>query len=237
MKLKYDDGSALVDGAPFLLRGMQVADTRAKRESVFRLRYEVYVEGDGKRIVGADHSARCIEEPLDAWGTLIYQEREGGTVATVRTNFASDGSLAELVPTQLELTRFESFPNGVLSYCSRLAVQRRWRSPRTLLPLLGSVYALGRMRGAHFNVIFCSEEMTRFFRRLGYLRFGPYFEYQNLGLRAPMVLALEDIEHLERCGSPFLNEARKWPRSSLAREWINDILCASESAPACARAC
>ena len=51
---------------------VQVAETEAQREAIYRLRYDIYVEEMNRYGSIADHKNRRLVEPDDAWSRLYF---------------------------------------------------------------------------------------------------------------------------------------------------------------------
>ncbi len=199
--------------------GVRLAVSDEERDKVFQFRYKVYVEQQGKSIHAADHVRRTMQDDLDDWGFVLYAERDGQVVGTVSAYLGAHGPIPERYACSLFMDKFKDFGPSTWSLASRLMVEKRWRS-QLVLPLLQSVYSVGRAFGSRFSFLYCAPHLVPFFQKLGFHQHGDLYEDEEVGLRAPMVLVMEDVEHMERVHSPFVEEARKWGTSRETALWF-----------------
>src|SRR3989338_11633877 len=92
---------------------IRVARTQDERETVYRLRYTVYVE-KMRRPCHADHKKMRLTDVLDEKARILYacDNRTGKFVGTVRTNLGKDSPL-EFVD-EYEMKQFDqAFPKHV----------------------------------------------------------------------------------------------------------------------------
>ena len=69
-----------------------------ERETVFRLRHDIYVEELGLRHLASDEDGRMCDEE-DAGGRLLVAVADGRVVGTMRLNLGADAPVhAELSP-------------------------------------------------------------------------------------------------------------------------------------------
>jgi N-acyl-L-homoserine lactone synthetase len=200
--------------------GIHLARNDEDRSDIFRFRYDVYVERQGKSLRAADHLQHMIRDDMDDWGYILYAKHDGRIVGTVCVNMGVHRPIPERYTRPLHMNTFADFDPSTWSISLRLMIERR-RRLQVLLPLLQSVYAVGRTFGSRFNFLYCSPHLVHFFQRLGFRQHASAYEDEEVGLRIPMVLVLEDTEHMERVRSPFLEEARKRENSLETSLWFS----------------
>lgn len=187
---------------------IRLAESAKDRESVFRLRYEIYVEEMGRRQECADHLRRRIEEPLDATGHLFVADDDGAVVATARTNFRRDGPLE--CEHLYDLDRFEPFL-GTISMTTKLMVAPTHRRGGVAALVAMHAYQFVRQRGIQIDFIDTSPHLVRLYQQLGYRLYKDNIQHPEYGTVIPMVLLTDDIDHLERVRSPLRRSARRFP--------------------------
>ncbi len=210
---------SLPDG--ILRPGIRVAKTDEERCKVFQFRYKVYVEQQGKSIRAADHTHQMVRDDMDDWGFILYAEREGQVVATACLNLGVHQLIPEHYARPLHLDAFADFPPSTWSITLRLMIEQRWRA-KLILPIIESLYPISRFFGSKFNFIYCAPHLVPFFQRLGFRQHAAAYEDQEVGVRVPMVLLLEDIAHMEHVRSPFTEAARKWGTSRETAVWFSE---------------
>lgn len=191
---------------------IQHAQTADELEAIFRFRYGIYVEEMGKPMPGADHAARLLHDALDARSTQLFARKDGELAGVMRITLGRAG-----IPVTFhhwyELKRFQRFSLDQISFTGRLMVAQKFRRTAVALQLACEAYRLGRPNGVCLNFIHTTPPLVPFFERLGHRRYASEFLDPDLGPRTPLVLALNDVEHLKSCRSPFIElaPATSWP--------------------------
>ena len=179
------------------------AESKEDRDRVFRFRYEIYVKEIGKTMPGADHARLMLRDECDERATHLMALDNGELVGSLRIIWGS----SELPMNYREwygLGDFAEFPATALSFTGRLMVLAGMRNSLAASALAGEAFRLGCERGVKFDFIHTTPPLLRFFERFGHRRYRADFVDPHLGPRIPMVLALEDREHLDNCRSPLL---------------------------------
>lgn len=198
-----------------------VANTAEERQMIYQFRYQVYVEEMGKNPRYADHSQKQLKDKLDDIATLLYLKIDGEIAATLRHNPLHFSSLPEALQHALALDRFTArFADAALSFSSRFMIAPQWRNSLAAGAIVTEIYKIARDHGTQFDFSHASPWLVPFYENLGYRRYMDNFLDQDAGLQVPMVLLLEDIEHLRAVRSPFYRSARKLTNQNLTREWF-----------------
>ena len=200
--------------------GISVARTDAERTAIFEFRYQVYIEEMGKPYSHADHERKQLSDPLDDKATLLYSAREGQIVATLRINWGKDTTALSGFAKSCNLATFQCFPSTSFSFSSRLMVHKDHRYSALAAGLSATAYQLGRERGVQFNFAHCAPRLVGLFERMGFRQYKQRFHDSEVGEQVPLVLVVEDIEHLRAARSPFLYQALKLPNNNQAGLWF-----------------
>jgi len=203
-----------------LNQGIKVAQTDAERDAIYRFRYQVYIEEMGKPYRHADHERKRLSDPLDENATLLYFAREDKILGTLRINWGEDLTAFRTFAKSFNLGRFKSFPATSISFCSRLMVHKDHRSSAIAAHLSTAAYQLGRDRGVQFNFVHCVPRLLRLFERMGFRQYKQHFQDAEVGEQVPLVLVVEDIEHLKAIGSPFVAIALALPNNNRTSLWF-----------------
>ena len=193
---------------------VQMATTDRERQTIYRLRYRVYIEEmDGRsRHSEADAEARELRDEWDAHAHQFYVSQDEEMVACARLVMRRHGPFE--CEDALELTRFSpAFPN-FLSMSSRLAVHPRLRGSALLRQLTCAMFTFAREQDIRFDFIDCHPRLLPLYSRLGYRIYRPGFNHPKYTYVVPMVLVLDDLAYLERVRSPFVPIAQKFGSSS-----------------------
>lgn len=175
-------------------------------ESVFALRYRVYVEEYGKPYPGADHERRLLSDEWDAHSTVLVAERDGRVAGTIRGTLGSAPGFAEAhadVFGRLEEVRAVGCHR--VAYSSRLVVDAAARGhSRLALALMVASYAWALGRDVRVCLCHTVAPLLPLMEKMGWQRRGePFVHADSSTLQYPMVLVVSDQAHLHSVGSPL----------------------------------
>jgi CRP-like cAMP-binding protein len=182
---------------------IRLAQTPGDRAAVYRLRYELYVEGQGLFAEVADHERRWLAEPEDEHATIVIATVDERVVGTARLSPAS-GELgrgfAHIVP-----------PEAVL-LASRMLIDPRCRDGRLAEAVTVALFEHAIARGAELIVAECELHLLNKWMGLCFRPVGMREHPLNGGL-VELALVLGDVERARRLGSPLLPVLEGWAGS------------------------
>jgi hypothetical protein len=182
---------------------IDLATSPAERERIYRFRYELYVAQLDRRARDADHGRRTLREDVDDDSMLIQATSHGAIVGVVRATICTPALLATPLATTFALDRFRAYTPRALTISSRLMVDPRWRHAHVGALLIGFLYERYRDLQVLFDFCQCRPELVPYYEIVGHRRYLSPFDHPESGPLEPMVLALEDTNHLARVGSPL----------------------------------
>lgn len=186
------------------------ASTTEEKLEIYRLRYRIYVEEMSRNLEAIDHENKLLYDDLDDWGILIYAQLGSEIIGTMRINV---GKLDKFPPDLIQilaLDRFQRFdPQQSFALSTRLMVAPKYRSSQALYLLLAKGYEIYCNHQVLFSFGGCNFYLIRLYEQLGFRRFGRNFIDPGYGLLTPIVLLVDDVEHLRAVRSPYLRIARK----------------------------
>jgi len=171
-------------------------------ESIYRFRYNVYVEEMNRTQFYADHTSRTIRDPLDDSAVVLAAWDGQAVVGTVRYNFLRHSGIGEY----FELYNVAGIPPLLrenTSITTRLMVAPRFRGGTLASRLACAAYKDALVNGIQVDLIDCNHHLISFFSRLGYLTHRDGAVHAEYGPVTVMRLNLLDQEHLSRVRSPF----------------------------------
>ncbi|WP_416667681.1 cyclic nucleotide-binding domain-containing protein [Egbenema bharatensis] len=198
---------------------VNIATTSEEKQQIYRFRYQVYVEEMRKKPKAANHTARILTDPLDETSILLYVTHADEIIATLRRNFLDASKLPETIQEKLSIADF-THPKHQLSISTRLMIAPQWRRSVMVGAIVAEAYRQGRERDLQFDFVHCAPWLVPFYENLGYRRYTDHFLDSDTGLQIPMILVMEDVEHLRTVRSPFYRLARKQKNTPLARDWF-----------------
>ena len=210
---------------------IHIAESEQKRYEIYRFRYRIYIEEMAKPYRHADHEKKILTDPLDESGTLLYAEEDGQITGTLRINWGTDQTALDFFDKPFDLELFGDFPPGDFSFTSRLMVASKLRRSALAANLCNTAYRIGRQRGVQFNFAHCNPRITGLFQHLGFRTYKGDIEDEEVGRQTPLILLLQDIEHLKAVDSLFLVDALHRDNSSMTRRWFESRFSNGDSIP------
>ena len=202
-------------------QSITVAQSDDERRAIYEFRYRIYIEEMGKPYSHADHALKQFRDELDDRATLLYSTRDGEITGTLRINWGEDDAAFTTFTQSCALANFGQFPADSLSFCSRLMVHQARRSSAVAAALSTTAYLMGRARDTQFNFMHCAPRLVRLFERMGFRQYTRPFRDPEIGSQVPLVLVLEDVDHLRATRSPFLDQALKRINTNYATRWFH----------------
>jgi predicted GNAT family N-acyltransferase len=162
------------------------ATSEASLRSIFRLRYQVYVEEQGRYYGAADHDQRLFFDPDDMTASrhLLIENIDGQVVAAVRTH---------LVPSQEKFSAL-NWSRLVVDYgdkgyfISRFVVEKDFRFTRCVALLVQGLASDCALIGGRFVVTHSSPRYVPFYKKIGFEVFGHPFEEPDAGAQIPLLM-------------------------------------------------
>ncbi len=184
---------------------IQFANTTAEREAVYRLRYDIYVnEGHAYKDV-ADHEHQFLTDAYDQSARLLHARVGDEVVGTLRLNWGADVPFSEEAMTTYEFQRFlPVVPREQIIIFSRFMTRPDYRSTGLSFQLLSAMFAFFVEHGLQLVFCDCRPHLINSYMRLGFRTYTQTYNDPIAGLLVPLVMVIEDLNHLEQLGSPLL---------------------------------
>lgn len=199
--LGVSSGSCAVESES--ITSARVADGGQDRNAACRLRYDVYIEEQGKPYPEADHCNRLLTDDLDIDGEIIVAQFDGHIVGTLRANWFDSAATRARYRSMFELDRFSLISPAQIAVCSRLAASHDHRHCRARELLFETVYRRGLQRGTRLCFAACAPLLLRMFRKYGFREYAGPLNDPIVGRLHRTLLVLDDLQHLARVASPF----------------------------------
>ena len=201
--------------------------TEAELQQVFRLRYDVYVEELGATMEHASHQAKALYDDWDATADIIGAWHNDELVGCLRINYSNNTDLTEYEPFIHPLAK----KTGVVAVTSKLVVAKAYRGTLVSARLCQAGFAQLQARRVHLNYLSCRFYLVEMYSRLGFRICGANFSHPEAGQLVPMVLLVQDYEHLQQIKSPLAAICAKYPNNQ-AQARLLRVICTK---PAVAR--
>jgi predicted GNAT family N-acyltransferase len=198
-----DDGEPQTPAAP-MISSIAIAGTEQELLQIGRLRYELFVERDGKSYRNADKDRRLFLEPIDKCSLNFFGTIENDCVVTVRSTRVEDAGGDERLCRLVEQAALSADQTSTTVIYSRFVVRDRIRA-RLLVPeLFRHVYRTTLSSGMTHSILAARPSLIPIFERFGFLAASTVYLDEIAGPMVIMKLDLLDRDHKARAGSPLL---------------------------------
>lgn len=185
---------------------VEIGISEEERKEIFNFRYQVYIKEMSKQIETVD--SNMIYDELDEWGVLLYVKVETEIVATARMNIGLIEKYPKELISILQLDKFKNYKAPV-ALLTKLMIDARYRNSSILYLLISKCYELAFNNGVEFIFGGANFHLLRLYERIGLQRYTHNFIDPGYGLLSPIILLVNDIEHLRNVRSPLVRIARK----------------------------
>lgn len=209
---KFEIASQVIEMPDELIQ-ISTATSPEEKKEIYRFRYQIYVEEMSKYIHEVDHVNKLLYDDMDDWGLLLYAKAGSALVGTARINIGDIEAFSKEVTTFLSLRSFQDCYNDgrkhQFSFVTKIMVHPSYRNSPVFYKLIAKCYELTCNRDIPFIFGICNYHLIRIYEKLGMHRYYKNFELPGYGLQAPIVLLVNDIQHLRNIRSPFYRIARQ----------------------------
>jgi predicted GNAT family N-acyltransferase len=198
-----DDGQPQTLTTP-MISSIAIAGTEQELLQIGRLRYELFVERDGKSYRDADKDRRLFLEPIDTCSLNFFGTIENESVVAVRSTRVEDAGGDERLCRLVEQAALPADQISTTVIYSRFVVCDRIRA-RLLVPeLFRHVYRATLSSGMAHSILAARPSLISIFERFGFLAASTAYLEEIAGPMVIMKLDLLDRDHKARTGSPLL---------------------------------
>jgi GNAT superfamily N-acetyltransferase len=184
-----------------------------ERAAVYRLRYELYVEGKGLFRSMADHERRWLCDRLDAHASIWVARVGDEIVGTGRSIRGGDGRFDDETRETFGLDTFAGVVDERdIALASRLVVAHEHRGGGLPVMLMARAWARLIEDGAELAVGECVPSLVDNWSALGYRPYG-ICEHADNDTRIHMAFVLGDVEHVHGLGSPLASVVSRYAKS------------------------
>jgi predicted GNAT family N-acyltransferase len=169
-----------------------------------RLRYELFIERDGKSYPEADRTERCFIEPIDLNSLNFLAIVGDQCVAACRVTRGDialmDGYLARIVENSGMATR----DLQTTAVCSRFSIATSLQARRLSVALLKEGYRAFLQGGMRTILLASRPSLAPFYGRFGFCETGKRYRERMAGELIVQSLCVHDRRSLQTCNSVLL---------------------------------
>jgi hypothetical protein len=198
---KNGDSDRSREAATFTASSIAIAKTDQELLQIGRLRYELFVERDGKSYCDADKDQRLFLEPVDKCSLNFFGTIGNDCVVAVRSTKVQDAGRDERLSRIVEQSALPADQILATVIYSRFVVCERIRA-RLLIPeLFRHVYHTGLSSGMTHSILAARPSLIPIFERFGFVAGSTAFLDEIAGPMVIMKLDLLDRDYEARTGS------------------------------------
>lgn len=195
--------------APLVVRdrSIGIVDSVLGIGPIGRLRYDLFIERDGKAYEFADHDQRSFIEPIDSCSLNFHFSNDDQCLAAVRLSWAEDALADNHLKLVVENSGIETslFPQMLVT--SRMAIRDQKIAKQKMVALIQEACFIGVLSGARYSCVGCRPTLARLFEKMGFEFSGSRYVDHVAGFMTVMVLDISKASYLRSLGSPFLGNA------------------------------
>ncbi|MEU9133607.1 cyclic nucleotide-binding domain-containing protein [Kitasatospora sp. NPDC048540] len=177
--------------------------------AVERLRYQSYVERLGADRPTADHRGKLLPLPADHQSRVLYAVEDGQVVGTLRIRHAMLGPYTE---SEIQVFAPQAFsavaPIERTTIIDAFAIREDRQASAVRIDLFAEVARYWASEEVKLAFCDCMPHLLGNYQRLGFRPYKPNASFPEAGLVIPLVLVIDDLDHLESVGSPVLSLLR-----------------------------
>ena len=190
---------------------IRVANSEEERDSVYRFRYDIFVQELNLFQDSANHDEGSFTDENDERAHLILAEDAGEIIGSVRVNWGADGPFSDEFRETYRLDQFEKIaPPESFLVVTRLAVEKGARGGRLALLLMRFCATFAKERNAYLTFCDCQPHLLRLYESLGFRPYARPYNDPAYGIMLPLLNIASDSEHLEAVNSPLTKTLSGW---------------------------
>jgi predicted GNAT family N-acyltransferase len=194
------------DETPAAPPASSVTISRTDRElaQIGRLRYELFIERDGKPYRNADKEQRLFLEPVDKCSLNFFGTIGNDCVIAVRSTKVPDAKCDEQLSRVVGKSALPADQISTTVISSRFVVCEQIRARRLIPEVFRNVYRTALSSGMTHGILAARPSLVPIFERFGFLAGSTAFLDEIAGPMVIMKLDLFDRSHLTKMTSPLL---------------------------------
>ncbi len=208
---------------------IRFAESETERESIFRHRYEIYVEEMDRYRSIADNERRMMIEPEDRFSRFLYARRDGEVVGAMRWTWGGDAPFTKRHIEQYSLQPvLDRVPAEQMIVGERFMISKHLRGSNLLFRMFCRYLEFCNEHRIQLVFGDCEPHLLNLYMGLG---FRPYSE-ENInstetGYLIPLVLVPEDVSYMREIRSPLASHLIDYGADNLIPPSLDDLLAAS----------
>lgn len=189
---------------------VHIAKNQRNKERVYHFRYRIHAMQLGQNTDNIDHDNQWIKDEHDENAELLYAEKDGQIIGSLRMHLNSKNALPNSLAEVLQSNHIEKvFGAGHVAYTSRFLLDPRLRGNTIVSLLMLAQFKYALKNKIFVNFVLCPAHDVNLYLRLGYRAYqNQHIKQINKGV-VPLLLCTRDLKHLLSTLSPFASHLEK----------------------------
>ena len=202
------------------------ATSDAERESIFRLRYDIYVDQMNRYRSVADHENRLFTESDDAQSRHYLAIDDGEVVGTMRLTWGIDAPFTQRHIDQYDLTPWiAEVPQEQMVIGERFMVTKPYRGTDLIYRMFCSYLEYANEK--RVQLIFGNSEphLLSLYQGLGFRTYTRnHVNSPETGYLIPLLMVLEDFDYFRQLNSPLIKVLKDFGADARVPECVPRLL-------------
>ncbi len=184
---------------------LQVRETANAQQlqNILKFRNQVMIDELGVNPLSATDEQRLDEKARDEVARHLFLIADNAIAGCLRLYTSEMIAPSDEMIINYGLNAFLEFGPECLSFTDHMVIAEKWRDGKAPALMTAAAFKLARNGGALFDFTYCPPALVGLYEKIGYRCYsGRYLETAE-GLQVPMILVMDDVEHLTTINSPF----------------------------------
>jgi hypothetical protein len=193
-----------------------------QRQKILKFHDQIMVEELGVSPLSTTDKQRLDEAARDEAARHLFLVADGKIAGSLRLYTSEMIPPSKTMITNYGLNAFIEFESARLSFTDHMAIAECWRDGKVPALMMAAAFKLARNGGAQFNFTYCPPALVGLYEKIGYRSYIEQYVETGSGLQVPMILVMDDVDHLRAINSPFAGLMRSDNPNSEIVDWFKN---------------
>lgn len=189
------------------------AETAEARQAIYRFRYQIYYEEQGREVGGVHHDTKTVWDDDDEkdFSVHLYTGTLDHISGAVRLRCWEPGQIPQYDFEVLSLHVFPDIERTRIAELGRLMIRPTMRGKLVIPSLARAAYEfLSGEFGTRLALAYCNAGLVNHYRKLGFRPYAAPLVPTPDCMGVALVAVLSDLDFHKQVGSPVVGQVRKY---------------------------
>ncbi|MDA1101448.1 MAG: cyclic nucleotide-binding domain-containing protein [Proteobacteria bacterium] len=208
--------------APVQRLQVREAANAQQRRMILKFRNQIMVEELGISTFPGTDERQHNEDARDEIARHLFLIADNEIAGCLRLCTSEMIDPSEEMIINYGLNAFRDFEPACLSFTDHMVIAQSWRDGKVPALMKAAAFKLARNGGALFDFTYCPPALVGRYEKIGYRCYSGQYLETDEGLQVPMILVMDDVEHLKAINSPFALLATSIQPDPGVVDWFRD---------------